>query len=50
MEHRHLNSTKALRRELPGIVLIAVVLLGLGGFSFWAYGLVVSAARVCAAW
>jgi hypothetical protein len=50
MNHGHLNSKHPIRRELPGIVFLAVVLLGLGGFSFWAYGLVVSSARVCAAW
>jgi hypothetical protein len=50
MNHGHLNSKHSIRQELPGIVFLAVVLLGLGGFSFWAYGLVVSSARVCAAW
>lgn len=50
MDHRQLSYMQVIRRELPGIVFLAVVLLGLGGFSFWAYGLVVSSARVCAAW
>ena len=38
MDHSDLTSKHSIRRELPGIVLITVVVLALSGFSFWAYG------------
>ena len=50
MNDGYLNFNRAIRRELQGIALFALVLIGLGAFSVWVFGLLVSSARLCAAW
>ena len=50
MNGSHFNFNQAIKRELPGIAFLVLVLIGLGAVSVWVFGLLVSSARLCAAY